>query len=179
MHWFTAFAVFAGAWISGFFIVATNAFMQHPVGYELQANGHLHLTSFWSLLLNPWVIWQYTHTMIGATTTGAFVMAAIGLAREIWGKARPEIINETGGGAEATESWSQYLVIGAWGAGFFLAIYLLGFFIAIPLFILSAMKLGGTRWWVAAILAILVTAFIYGLFDGLSDKLRNVYLQMY
>lgn len=78
MHWFTAFAVFAGSWISGFFIVATNAFMQHPVGYELQANGHLHLTSIWSLLLNPWVIWQYTHTMIGATTTGAFVMAGIG-----------------------------------------------------------------------------------------------------
>lgn len=78
MHWFSAFAVFAGSWISGFFIVATNAFMQHPVGYEVQANGTLALTSFWALLLNPWLLWQYLHTMMGAVTTGAFVMAAIG-----------------------------------------------------------------------------------------------------
>ncbi len=95
----------------------------------------------------------------------SFSLAAIGLAREIWGKARPEIIDETGGGAEATESWSQYLVIGAWGVGFFLTIYLLGFFIAIALFVLSAMKFRGTRWWVAILFTIITPAFIYGLFE--------------
>ncbi len=78
MHWLSAVAVFVGAWISGFFIVATNAFMQHPVGYEVQANGTLALNSFWSLILNPWLLWQYLHTMIGAVVTGSFVMAAIG-----------------------------------------------------------------------------------------------------
>ncbi|MFH1764546.1 MAG: cytochrome ubiquinol oxidase subunit I [Gemmatimonadota bacterium] len=78
MHWLSAFAVFAGSWISGFFIVATNAFMQHPVGYEILPDGTLALNSFWALLLNPWLLWQYLHTMIGAVITGAFVMAAIG-----------------------------------------------------------------------------------------------------
>ena len=78
LHWWTAFAVFAGSWISGFFIVATNAFMQHPVGYEIQADGTMALTSFWALLLNPWLGWQYLHTMMGAVTTGSFVLAAIG-----------------------------------------------------------------------------------------------------
>jgi cytochrome d ubiquinol oxidase subunit I len=78
MHWVAAFAVFAGSWISGFFIVATNAFMQNPVGYEMAADGTLALNSFWSLILNPWLIWQYLHTMIGAVVTGSFVMAAIG-----------------------------------------------------------------------------------------------------
>jgi len=78
MHWLAAFAVFAGSWISGFFIVATNAFMQHPVGFEVQETGALALTSFWALILNPWLLWQYLHTMMGAVTTGAFVMAAIG-----------------------------------------------------------------------------------------------------
>jgi cytochrome d ubiquinol oxidase subunit I len=78
MHWLSAVAVWIGSWISGFFIVATNAFMQHPRGYELLDNGHLALNSFWSLILNPWLIWQYAHTMIGAVTTGSFVMASIG-----------------------------------------------------------------------------------------------------
>jgi len=92
MHWVSAFAVFAGSWISGFFIVATNAFMQHPVGYETQPDGALALSSFWGLVLNPWLIWQYLHTMMGAVTTGSFVMAAIGAYYRL-----------VGGGEEASE----------------------------------------------------------------------------
>src|SRR5579871_1532589 len=33
-HWWAAVAVFLGSWLSGFFIVATDAWMQHPVGYR-------------------------------------------------------------------------------------------------------------------------------------------------
>src|SRR6201986_4190387 len=29
MHWFAAFMVFAGSWLSGFFIIVTDAWMQH------------------------------------------------------------------------------------------------------------------------------------------------------
>jgi cytochrome d ubiquinol oxidase subunit I len=50
--------------------------MQHPVGFVRDAQGVLHLESFSALLLNPWALVQYGHTMIGATITGAFVMAA-------------------------------------------------------------------------------------------------------
>src|SRR5215471_15933693 len=32
-HLAAAAAVFAGSWLSGYFIVATNAWMQHPVGF--------------------------------------------------------------------------------------------------------------------------------------------------
>jgi cytochrome d ubiquinol oxidase subunit I len=77
-HWASAVAVWLGSWLSGYFIVATNAWMQHPVGYEIGANGAAQLTSFWSLLLNPWAIWGYLHTMVGAVQTGAVVMAAVG-----------------------------------------------------------------------------------------------------
>lgn len=76
-HWLSAFMVFIGAWLSGYFIVATDAWMQHPVAYSLH-NGMFGLSSFWGLLLNPWTLWQYPHTMIGAVQTGCFLMAAIG-----------------------------------------------------------------------------------------------------
>ena len=78
MHWFSAFAVFFGSWLSGYFIVATDAWMQHPVGYITQADGSVTLQSFWALVLNPWAIWQYAHNMAGAALTGAFVMMAVG-----------------------------------------------------------------------------------------------------
>src|SRR5580658_7456582 len=77
-HWLSAVAVFAGSWLSGYFIIATDAFMQHPVGYSTAADGSLQLASFWDFVLNPWAGWQYAHNMSGAAITGAFVMTSVG-----------------------------------------------------------------------------------------------------
>ena len=77
-HWWAAVFVFLGSWLSGYFIVATDAWMQHPMGYRLTANGGIELSSFWGLLLNNWALWQYAHNMLGAAQTGCFVMAAVG-----------------------------------------------------------------------------------------------------
>ena len=41
-HWFAAFLVFLGSWLSGFFIIATDAWMQHPVGYTIGARRRDH-----------------------------------------------------------------------------------------------------------------------------------------
>jgi len=78
LHWLTAFMIFVGTWLSGWFIVATNAWMQHPVGYETAADGSVHLTNFWSLVLNEWAFYQYLHNMGGAFVTGSFAVAALG-----------------------------------------------------------------------------------------------------
>lgn len=77
-HLISSILVFLGSWVSGYFIVATNAWMQHPVAYEMSAEGSVQLTSFWGLLFNPWVGWQYFHTMGGAVVTASFAMAAVG-----------------------------------------------------------------------------------------------------
>jgi cytochrome d ubiquinol oxidase subunit I len=77
-HWGASFMVFAGSWLSGYFIIVTNAWMQHPVAYDIQPNGAFEITSFWGLLLNPWAILQYAHTMSAAVVTASFVMAAVG-----------------------------------------------------------------------------------------------------
>src|SRR5438093_232875 len=78
LHWLSAFLLFIGTWLSGWFIIATNAWMQHPVGYEMAADGSVHLTSFWSLVLNKWAVYQYLHNMGGAFVTGSFTVAALG-----------------------------------------------------------------------------------------------------
>ena len=85
-HWWSAVAVFIGSWLSGFFIIATDAWMQHPVGYALAPDGSAQLTSFWQLVANPWAWWQYAHNMSGAGITGAFVMASVGAFYLLWGK---------------------------------------------------------------------------------------------
>ena len=76
-HWLSAVGVAFGAVLSGYFIVATNAWMQHPVAYQT-AGDHVELTSLWGLLSNPYVRWQYPHVLSGALVTGAMVMAGVG-----------------------------------------------------------------------------------------------------
>jgi cytochrome bd ubiquinol oxidase subunit I len=78
LHWCAAFLVFLGSWLSGFFIVAADAWMQHPVGYSRMADGSFQVSSLWMVLTNPWAQIQYAHTMSGALVTGAFAMAAVG-----------------------------------------------------------------------------------------------------
>jgi cytochrome bd ubiquinol oxidase subunit I len=77
-HWLASVLVFVGSWLSGFFIIATDAWMQHPVGHEVLPGGAIALRSFWALLLNPWGLWQYAHNMNGAVLTACFVVAGVG-----------------------------------------------------------------------------------------------------
>jgi cytochrome d ubiquinol oxidase subunit I len=77
-HWVASVLVFLGTWLSGFFILATNAWMQHPVGFVRAEDGSFHLESFWALLTNPWLVWQYPHNMLGSVLTACFFVASVG-----------------------------------------------------------------------------------------------------
>jgi cytochrome d ubiquinol oxidase subunit I len=85
-HWLAGFMVFLGSWLSGYFIIATDAWMQHPIGYRIAGDGQIHLESFWALLFNPWAGWQYAHNMNGSVITACFVMAGIGAFYLLVGK---------------------------------------------------------------------------------------------
>jgi cytochrome d ubiquinol oxidase subunit I len=78
MHLFSAIMVWIGTWASGLFIIASNAWMQHPVGYTMGSNGRLNISNYWAVLFNPWIGPQYMHTMSGAVITGAFFMTGLG-----------------------------------------------------------------------------------------------------
>jgi len=77
-HFVAALGVALGSWLSGFFILVTNAFMQHPVGYRTEANGQLGIASLSGYLLNPWAFVQFAHNQMAALVTGSFVVAAVG-----------------------------------------------------------------------------------------------------
>jgi cytochrome bd ubiquinol oxidase subunit I len=78
LHWFSAVMVWLGTWASGGFIIATNAWMQHPVGYTRLPDGTFQLTNYLDVLLNPWVFPEYVHAISGSVVTASFVMAGVG-----------------------------------------------------------------------------------------------------
>ena len=77
-HFLAAVGVAVGSWLSGYFILTTNAFMQHPVGFAVGDDGALRLENVRDFLLNPWAWIQFAHNQVAALVTGSFVVAAVG-----------------------------------------------------------------------------------------------------
>lgn len=87
-HFVSAVMIFLGSWLSGYFIIVTNAFMQHPVGYAIE-DGRLVLADVAAYLFNPWALWEYAHTMTAAVITGSFVVASVAAYWALMGKHGP------------------------------------------------------------------------------------------
>jgi cytochrome d ubiquinol oxidase subunit I len=73
-----AVLVCAGSWLSGFFVIATEAWMQHPVGYVLRSDGVIELQNVWLMLSSSFLFWQFAHVLAGAILAGAFIVAGVG-----------------------------------------------------------------------------------------------------
>lgn len=78
LHLIASLLVVFSSWLSAYFILATNAWMQHPVGYVVQPDGRLTVNDFPALLGNPWLLWQFLHNQCASMVTGSFVVAATG-----------------------------------------------------------------------------------------------------
>jgi cytochrome bd ubiquinol oxidase subunit I len=74
--WITSF----GTVLSAFFILAANAWMQHPVGYTI-VHGQAVLTDFWAVLGNSTLWESFAHTVLGAFATGGALVLGISLWR--------------------------------------------------------------------------------------------------
>jgi cytochrome d ubiquinol oxidase subunit I len=76
LHLATLWIAVLGTWMSGYFILVANSWMQHPVGYKI-VNGEAQLTSVWDLLTNRWAYWAWAHTIMAGLTAGAAVMFSV------------------------------------------------------------------------------------------------------
>jgi cytochrome bd ubiquinol oxidase subunit I len=76
LHLATLWIAVLGTWLSGYFILVANSWMQHPVGYKL-VNGEAQLTSVWALLSNGFALRAYLHTMLAGLIFGSIVMLGI------------------------------------------------------------------------------------------------------
>ncbi|MEV5502321.1 cytochrome ubiquinol oxidase subunit I [Nonomuraea fuscirosea] len=77
-HLACIWAAAVGSNVSAYFILAANAWMKHPVGYEV-VDGRARMTDLWAVLTNPTALAQVPH-VIGAAfiVAGGFVLAVCG-----------------------------------------------------------------------------------------------------
>src|SRR3989440_5563101 len=76
IHLATLWIAVLGTWLSAYFILVANSWMQHPVGYKM-VNGEAQLTSVWALLTNGFALRAYVHTILAGLIFGSVVMLGI------------------------------------------------------------------------------------------------------
>ena len=76
LHLATLWAVIVGSWLSAYFILVANSFMQDPVGYKI-VNGQAQLTSVWALLSSEWALYAFVHTILAGLTVGSAVVFGV------------------------------------------------------------------------------------------------------
>ena len=76
LHLATLWLAVLGSWMSAYFILVANSFMQDPVGYKL-VDGEAQLTSVWKLLSSDWALYAFAHTIMAGLTTGAAVVLGV------------------------------------------------------------------------------------------------------
>ena len=82
LHLATIWAVFVGTLLSAYFILAANSWMQHPVGYEINAQtDRAEMTDFWAIMTNSTQLYAFSHTILGAVITGAMVVLGVSAYR--------------------------------------------------------------------------------------------------
>lgn len=91
LHLMSIWFVWIGTVLSAYFILAANAFMQNPDGFELNAErGRAELTSIVDVLLNPVALTQFPHTILAALMFAGVVMVSVAA----WHLKRGQFVDE-------------------------------------------------------------------------------------
>ncbi|MFT2099762.1 cytochrome ubiquinol oxidase subunit I [Marinomonas sp. 2405UD66-6] len=76
LHFFSTLVVMTGTWISAFWIIVANSWMQTPAGYKI-VDGKFEVESWMAIIFNPSMPYRFTHMLMAAFITATFVVAGI------------------------------------------------------------------------------------------------------
>ena len=76
VHLACAWLFALGTWLSAFFIIVANSWMQRPVGSDV-VDGRAELTNVWDLLSNRLGLWAYGHVILVGLTTASVVIFGV------------------------------------------------------------------------------------------------------
>jgi len=76
LHLLAAYMVAIGTFISSFWILSANSWMQTPSGVEMR-DGMIHVTSWFEAIFNPSFPYRFAHMGLASFLTGGFVVAGV------------------------------------------------------------------------------------------------------
>lgn len=76
LHYFATVMVVVGTWLSAFWILVANSWMQTPTGYTY-ANGIFDATTWQAVMLTPSLPYRFLHMLLAAWETSIFMVLGI------------------------------------------------------------------------------------------------------
>src|SRR3954451_6741636 len=78
VHLATIYLVWAGTWLSAYFIIVANSWMQHPVGYQIdKSTGAAQANDIATIMFQKFAIYAYVHVILAGCLTGGFVVLGV------------------------------------------------------------------------------------------------------
>ena len=78
VHLATIYLVWLGTWLSAYFIIVANSWMQHPVGYEInKSTGTAQANDIATIMFQKFAIFAYVHVILAGCLTGGFVVLGV------------------------------------------------------------------------------------------------------
>jgi cytochrome bd ubiquinol oxidase subunit I len=78
VHLATVYLVWIGTWLSAFFILTANSWMQHPVGYEINPDtGRAQANDIFDILFQKFVWFAWGHVLLAGLITGGFLVLGV------------------------------------------------------------------------------------------------------
>jgi cytochrome d ubiquinol oxidase subunit I len=78
LHFFATLMVAAGTFMSAFWILAVNSWMQTPAGFSTNEAGQFVVVSWWAVIFNPSFPYRLVHMVLAAYLTTSLVVGAVG-----------------------------------------------------------------------------------------------------
>ena len=90
LHFVATLAVAIGTFISAFWILSVNSWMQTPVGFAINEVGqYVPAAGWWDIIWNPSFPYRLVHTVLAAYLTTAFAVGAVGAWHLLKDKTNP------------------------------------------------------------------------------------------
>jgi cytochrome d ubiquinol oxidase subunit I len=91
LHMFATCMVAGGTFLSAFWILSVNSWMQTPAGYGIGPDGRMFPTDYWQVIFNPSVFVRVPHMVLASYLIVAFIVGGVGAWHMLRGHATPAV----------------------------------------------------------------------------------------
>lgn len=108
LHMFATSMVALGTFMSAFWILSVNSWMQTPTGFAMNAAGQFIVVDWFAVVFNPSFPYRLVHMVLAAYLTTAFVVGAVGAFHLLRGRAKT---GDEGVGARTMFSMAMWMAV--------------------------------------------------------------------
>jgi cytochrome d ubiquinol oxidase subunit I len=91
LHMFATCMVAGGTFLSAFWILSVNSWMQTPAGFGIGPDGRMFPTDYWQVVFNPSVFVRVPHMVLASYLIVAFIVGGVGAWHMLRGHATPAV----------------------------------------------------------------------------------------